>query len=272
MSPPGHDRRTFDAQQAQDARDPDPFSNDDLTYRPSPVAPARYFYENGRSSAQRNNDYYVPLSYARPGRAGRVRHSRGARQAQPAMPPPAASTPSPFASPGVWDTLVIAGVLFLGLVTVDGDTANALDVKKHKGRDGGKISDSGAVCAELTVTFRTWDEETWASWEQVFRAIDPQRLPDQRAPVDVTHPSLAQRGITRAYVKKVSLPKREGNEWRMTATLIQWMPALTDPSGRSVTRAAAAPTLANMATAFTGLGGGAGAGDIADPAVTDSQP
>ena len=268
MSPPGHDRRTFDAQNAQDARDPDPFSNDDLTYRPSPVAPARYFYENGRSAAQRNDTYYTPLSYARPTRAGRVRHSRSGRQGEPAMPPPAASTPSPFASPGLWDAITIAGVLFLGVATPDGATGNALDVKKSKGRDGGKISDSGAVCAEFTILFRVWDEVTWASWEQVFRAIDPQRIPDRRTPVDVTHPALAQRGITRIYVKKVSLPKRVGSEWQFTADVIQHMPGLSDPNGRSVTRAAAAPTLANTTTAFTGLGGG----DVPDPATTDTNP
>jgi hypothetical protein len=142
-------------------------------------------------------------------------------------------------------------------------------VKKHKGRDGGRISDSGAVAAELTLHFRIWNAATWASWDQVFAAIDPQRTVERRAPVDVSHPALAQRRIGRVYVKKVSIPERQqGGEWHVEATVIQWLPSMTDRRGRSVTRtptaAAGADGVGTRATAFTGLNGGEGGEELAD--------
>lgn len=216
-----------------------------------------------------------------PGKSsGKVRRSHGRRPAAPAQPPPLPAVPSPFEAPGQWDTLTIAGVLFLGLASVKGATGNALDVKKHKGRDGGRISDSGAVAAELTITFRFWDRETWASWDQVFYAIDPQRTVERRSPVDVSHPAFAQRRIGRVYVKEVSIPERQqGGEWRAEAKVIQWLPSMTDRTGRSVTRtpraAAGAGGVGTRATAFTGLNEGEGGGDgdaVADPAATDTGP
>lgn len=202
----------------------------------------------------------------------RVRRARGARRGAPGLPPPAPSTPSPFTAPSLWDTLTINNVLFLGLVTIEGDTANALDVKHPKGRDGGKITDSGAVCAELTLAFRWWDEVTWASWCQVFAAIDPQRQPDERTPLDVSHPALAQRGITRLYVKSVSFPKPGRDGWTCTVRVIQWMPALTAPrTGGSVTRTPTGPAVSANRTAFSGLES-APENQPDDPAVTDAGP
>lgn len=211
----------------------------------------------------------------------RVRRSHGRRPGAPAQPPPLPAVPSPYEAPGQWDTLTIAGVLFLGLVRVSGATGNAIDVKKHKGRDGGRISDSGAKAAELTLHFRIWDRETWASWDQVFAAIDPQRTVERRSPVDVSHPALAQRRIGRVYVKEVSIPERQsGGEWHAEAKVIQWLPSMTDRRGRSVTRtptaAAGADGIGSRATAFTGLteaSEGGGDGDaVADPAATDTGP
>lgn len=218
------------------------------------------------------------------GRDQGIRHTSSHRRGQHAAPPPPASTPSPFEAPGAWDTTVIAGVLFLGLAAPDGDVGNALDIKKPKGRDGGTISDAGAVAAEFTITFRVWDRVTWASWGQVFRAIDPQRTPDRRTPVDVTHPALAEKNITRIYVKTVSIAKRVGNEWHYTAKCIQWMPTVKDRRGGSVTRTrrnaqgngtatATGNTLAGSRTAFAGLADGnevQTGGAPPDPVLTDT--
>jgi hypothetical protein len=202
----------------------------------------------------------------------RVRRSRSAQEAAPGMPPPAASTPSPYSAPATWDTLTIHNVLFLGVVTIDGDTGNALDVKHAKGRDGGRITDSGAEAAEFTITFRWWDEVTWASWCQVFAAIDPQRQVDRRNPLDVSHPALAQRGITRLYVKSVSFPKQGREGWTATAKVIQWIPSLTAPrTGRSVTRTPQGPDVASNRTAFSGLED-APENQPDDPAETDTGP
>lgn len=236
MSPPVRDAPTLDTQEDADRRG--------LFYEPIP--PGGYAWQ--RPETYGADGWRAPLRPPTTPRA--VHHSRSHRQTAPATAPAPASTPSPWERPGAWDTIVIAGVLFLGLVLVEGETASGIEVKKHKGRNGGKVTDHGSPLAELTLTFRTWDAETWASWQQVFRAIDPQRPTEQRAPVDVAHPALADRNIHRIYVKSVSLPKRDGNEWHFTAKVIQWMPPSPDARGRSVTRSPAAP----RQTVFTGYG------------------
>ena len=201
-----------------------------------------------------------------------IRRSRSRRQRAPGLPPPAASTPSPFRAPSTWDTITINNVLFLGVVTIEGETANALDVKHPKGRDGGSITDSGAVCAEFTITFRWWDEETHASWDQVFAAIDPQRRVDKRNPMDVTHPALARRGITRVYVKSVGFEKPGRDGWTCAVRVIQWLPSLTEPrTGGSVTRTPRGPDIAANQTAFSGLED-APENQPDDPAETDVNP
>lgn len=201
-----------------------------------------------------------------------IRRSRSRRQGAPGLPPPAASTPSPYDAPGLWDTITINGVLFLGLATIKGETGNAIDAKHAKGRDGGPITDSGAVAAEFQIVFRMWDRVTWASWDQVFAAIDPQRRVDKRNPMDVTHPALAQRGITRLYVKAVSFPEPGNGGWTATAKVIQWLPSLTEPrTGGSVTRTPTGPDISANAVNFSGLES-APENQPDDPAVTDVGP
>jgi hypothetical protein len=175
-------------------------------------------------------------------------------------------------APSLWDTITINNVFFLGVAQIKGGTANALDVKHPKGRDGGSITDSGAVCAEFQIVFRFWDRITWASWDQVFAAIDPQRRVDKRNPIDVTHPALAQRGIYRIYVKRVSFPESGRDGWTCTVDVVQWMPSLTAPrTGGSVTRTPQGPNIADNQTAIVGLED-APENEPEDPAVTDANP
>lgn len=275
MSPPGRDSRSTDAQIDADDRleENDGFLGSSLEYRPYPLAPSR--------SPSAGAPLYVPFSLARPP----ARHSRSRRRGTSGAAPPPPAVPSPFARPSQWDTITLAGVLFLGLASVKGATANAVSVKKHKGRDGGRVTDGGAVAAELSVTFRMWDAETWASWDQVFALIDPQRTPDRRAPVDVSHPALAQRNIRRVYVKEVSIPERQSDgEWHVTAKVIQWLPSMKDRRGGSVTRTRTAPNSSSTTTTPTadrvrqavgvpGIAGGEQFEEgVDDPAETDSAP
>lgn len=200
---------------------------------------------------------------------GGVRASHGRRRGGRALPPPNPSVPSAFEQPATWDTVTIGGVLFLGLAQVKGATGNALDVKHHRGRDGGRITDGGAVAAEFQIVFRYWDRETEASWDQVFHAIDPQRPAESREPLDVSHPALARRRITKVYVKKVAFEERQpSGEWHVTADVIQWLPSMTDRRGRSVTRTstrANGSAIAVEDTAFDGL-------NTPDPTETDTGP
>lgn len=229
MSPPGRDQRTIPTQDELDARGE--------FYVPTPMAvQASPFYSYTPS----------PLLPPRP----HARRSRTGGTGRPHAPPPAPIVPSPFERPGLWDTFTIAGVLFLGLVEIDGEVGNEVQSKKHGGRDGGRNTDKGATAAEFPIVFRVWDAVTWASWNQVFRAINPRRPVEERGPVDVTHPALAEKGIRRVYVEKVSFPKRSGQEYHFTVKVKEDFPSTPDRQGRSVTRTPVRPAQ----TAFTGYG------------------
>jgi hypothetical protein len=205
--------------------------------------------------------------------------SNGRRRGSPAQPPPPSGTPAPEESPTAWDQLSMAGVLFLGLAMPDGHTGNKVDVKKHGGRDGGRVTDKGAEAAEFQIHFRFWNKLTWQSWDQLFALINPQRPVEQRGPVDVFHPALEQRGINRVYVKSVTFPKRQANgEWQATATVIQWLQSAADRQGRSVTRTrTGAGNVASNGTAFEGLDGESqqqqeGLPGIASGLITETDP
>lgn len=97
----------------------------------------------------------------------------------------------------------------------------------------------------------------------------------------MSHPVLAQRRITRIYVKEVSFPKRQqGGEWHIDVKVIQWLPSMTDRRGRSVTRTPDGATIGDRGTIFPGLTlpeageeNSPNDGDAAaDPAVTDTGP
>lgn len=180
--------------------------------------------------------------------------SRGRRIARSEVRPPAASTPSPFAQPDLWDALGIAGVLFLGIVKVSGEPIGVdLDVRKHAGADGGTIRDKGFKLAKVKITLRIWDEETWVSFDGLLPAIDPRRQAGRRTPVDIDHPSLAQRGVWKVYVESIGLPDvKDDGSVEVAINALEFHP----PSGANVARtarASASPDIGANRTAFTGL-------------------
>lgn len=183
--------------------------------------------------------------------------SRGRRLAQPTHRPPAASTPSPYAQPGLWDTFYLAGWMFLGLVQIRGDLGVDLDVRKHSGGDGGTIRDKGFKLGELKITLRIWDEETWASFDGMLPAIDPRRRVGRRTPVDVDHVALAQRGVYRVYIETISLPdtsklKDEGVV-EYTINAIEFHPPTGTNASRTARATPSTPDIGANRTAFTGL-------------------
>lgn len=238
MSP--RDRRDFGVQERMEQRRALPDEGP-----PDPTfGQNEYFAEQGRAQFGPGVDHGLSRSRGR---------RRGAQRAQP--PPP--DTPSPYERPSAWDTVTIAGNLFLGLASIKGKTGNDVEKKKHKGRDGHRVTDKGAEASEFQIVFRYWDRATWASWCQVLAAIDPQRPVEQRTPVDVTHPALVQRRINRVYVKAISFPEQGREGWTVTVDVIQWLPPAEGRNGRSVTRSptANAGGIGSNGTAFSGLEG-----------------
>lgn len=236
---------------------------------PPPLAPDAPFYSPNlappQSGVRRAGDqrdpanpepFYTAPPEASPGDgvrlpAGTPPRRSTVRRPRPRQLPPYASTPSPFAQPDLWDTLSIAGVTFLGLVKVSGDPVGVdLDTTKSSGRDGSRIRDKGVKPAKVKLTLKIWDEVTWVSWDALMPVIDPRRQVGRRTPVDVAHPALAQRGVSRLYIEAIAFADvKDDGLVEVVINAYEFMPPSTRATGRT---ARPALTVAGFRTAFTG--------------------
>lgn len=176
------------------------------------------------------------------------------RRPRPQLPP-IVSTPSPYQEPDLWDTLTIAGVTYLGLVVVGGDPPGVeLDVAKPSGRDGAPVRDKGVKPGKIKLTLRFWDDVSWGSWDALLPVIDPRRQVGRRTPVDVAHPALAQRNITRIYVENIGFPDwKDDGTGTVAINCIEFHPPSGASTGRTARTAAQTRTVESFGTAFTGL-------------------
>lgn len=181
--------------------------------------------------------------------------SRSVRRApRPRQLPPQPATPSPFAQPDLWDSLTLAGVMFLGTVKVSGDPVGVdLDVTKSSGRDGSRVRDKGAKPAKVKLTLVLWDEVTWTSWDALLPVIDPRRQVGRRTPVDVSHPALSQRGIGKLYIEAIAFPDvQDSGRVEVVVQAYEFMPPSSRATGRTA-QPAPARGIADFRTAFAGI-------------------
>jgi hypothetical protein len=134
----------------------------------------------------------------------------------------------------LWDTLTIDGEEYPGKVDVEAEIERKVDVRRVRGRDGGRITDHGLEPTTVTLTFHAWTDVHFAA----LRALIPrfaarQRLRD-RKPFDAYHPALEALGITQLYTTKVGNVRPGGQKglWEMRVTAIEYFP----PPRRRVTR------------------------------------
>lgn len=227
-----------------------------------PPPPSPPLYGDGQSFYQRpgtgeilrrSEPFYRPPQVGdgvlRPGFTLPVRSVR--RRPRPNLPP-IVSTPSPYAQPDLWDTVILAGVIFLGLAVVGGDALGVdLDVTKSSGRDGSRVRDKGVKPGKVKITLRFWDEVTWVSWDALLPVIDPRRQVGRRTPVDVSYPALTQRNVTRVYIETIGLV-----EWKDdgTGSVVVNAIEFREPSARATGRTARQTrTIDSFGTAFSGL-------------------
>jgi hypothetical protein len=138
----------------------------------------------------------------------------------------------------LWDTIYLDGEEFPGRVDVEAEIERKVDVRRIRGRDGGRITDPGLEPTTVTLTFLAWTAEHFTALRGLIpRFAARQRLRD-RAPLDIYHPALAPLGITQVYVTKVGAvkPSTQKGLWEMRVTAIEYYP----PPRRRVTRTAAA--------------------------------
>ena len=239
------------------------------------------FYTPPGSAPRRPDPIYAPppptpvgLGVLRPENLRDPRQSGRRARPRPVALPPIVSTPSPYSQPDLWDTLHLAGVTFLGLVVVGGDALGVdLDVSKSSGRDGSHVRDKGIKPGKIKITVRIWDDVSWGSWDALLPVIDPRRQVGRRTPIDVSHPALSQRNVSRIYVESIGYPELNANGLTEVAiTGYEFRPPSRTNTGHTATTArTGALTIEGFRTAFTGTER-APANAPAPPSTTNTGP
>lgn len=193
---------------------------------------------------------------------------------RPVALPPIVSTPSPYQDPGLWDSLFLAGNLYLGTVKVGGDALGVdLDVSKSSGRDGSHVRDKGIKPGKVKITVAIWDEVTWASWDALLPTIDPRRQVGRRTPIDVGHPALSQRNVSRVYIESISYPDvKDTGLIEVTINGIEFRPPSRAATGHTATTRTGPLTIEGFRTAFTGTERVPTANAPAPPSTNNTGP
>lgn len=140
-----------------------------------------------------------------------------------------------------WDHIVIAGIRFTGIVTIDGEGMKKRIARRRgaPGANGARLVDRGQEPAEMTITFKCWLSEHRDQLVRINDAVGPRTL--QRATaadaIEIAHPALAFFGITQVYAERQGFPKPDGHYLTQEIKLLEYRPP--PPRAPSVTHAPA---------------------------------
>lgn len=110
-----------------------------------------------------------------------------------------------------WDLVNIGGMLLPGIVDVEGDGGNRLDVKHPKGRSSARLEFSGYKPFDITITLLIAHEKDWKQvCEELLPMIRPKNTIKIPEPLEVIHPVFRAYGIRSIVIKDISFPKSEG--------------------------------------------------------------
>jgi len=107
---------------------------------------------------------------------------------------------------GSWDTVVLGGYVFPGIVTISGAVERDIEVKKAKGEDGATLKDNGYSPAQVDINLRVKDEEEWMALQMLLPNIHPRTKGGERSPVSLVNPVPNLLGVNSIYIKKIGFP------------------------------------------------------------------
>jgi len=169
---------------------------------------------------------------------------------------------NPIDNPGAWDVVVIAGQQSPGICELgDVKRAHEWDVKKGKGSLAATTTFVGRPPAKFTITFRLWQSDHFAAWDDFVLLLQYNPTKKAVAAVDIYHPALAFAGIHSVVTESIGAPHHEGDGmYTIAIEFLEYFPA---PKVSAVST----PT---TSTTNSGDSGGV-PGTPPDPAVQKAQ-
>lgn len=121
---------------------------------------------------------------------------------------PANGVPYWAESADAWNTLIIAGRRFPGIVKVGGKAFEVrADKKKKAGTSGEKLTKLGREVAEPEFTIQLWTKEHLDQYVEIVRLFTPRGSGQLPPPVTVIHPALAIYGVKSVQIMVASFPE-----------------------------------------------------------------
>lgn len=137
-----------------------------------------------------------------------------------------------IASASFWDFLLLGGVTWPGIWTIEADKSRAIDPAKEKGQDGITLTDNGYDASLVKAIGLIWKPTQLEALEEILPNFDPRRPGGSRTPLDIYHPVCTLLAIKTVYLRKISLANPQGGILRVNLDMIEWFPK-TKPASTS---------------------------------------
>lgn len=144
-------------------------------------------------------------------------------------------------SPGLFDTIQVAGFIFYVKPDLSGECGVKLDVVASPRVDGTRIKYQGVEPAKVIVTLMLWEQGHWDDFKALVEVIRPKGAKRAPEPVEIVHPLLDVYGLRTFYVEKAPIPARTDNHYEVKLECVEFFPT-PKPSKRPKEEAQGAKT------------------------------
>lgn len=124
----------------------------------------------------------------------------------------------------LWDTLILGGVVWPGIASVEIDKSREIDKAKQKGKDGITLTDNGFNASAIKITLRLHLADQWADLQNILPNFDPKVTGSPKTPCDIIHPTTQLSGIKYVYIEKVHLENPSNGVLTLTMEACEWFP------------------------------------------------
>ena len=160
----------------------------------------------------------------------------------PSFTVPFGGSPSPWAQPGIWDTLFVSGVPWQGRIRIRGaQRSYKWDVKAAPGIEGFNQTYRGKPHKNFYIDFDIWTDSMYVYWASTYQLLfQYSGVAGIVSPVKVYHPSLTNLGITAIVADHIGAVEQVSDDmlFRVSVEVHEFYPALLVPA--TTTPAAAA--------------------------------
>lgn len=135
------------------------------------------------------------------------------------------SIPHWFQNADDWDTITLGEFRMPGVWTIEGPVKRAIDVKKKKGFDGGRLKDEGYEPGAFDLVGRMVEPDHWKRLQEIIPTIHPLKSGGVREPVFIDHPATALLGIEYVYIDEIYTPSLDNGILEIRMHAYQWTSA-----------------------------------------------